>query len=326
MGITNFPNGVSSFGTPLFGMGGLIPAPGNVYWADGSAGSDGNSGLAPDKALKTLSKAQSLMTANQNDTVIIIANSSAGSSIRESADLAWTKNLTHIVGTAQNVVSQRASLRETSGGTAVVKMMDNSAQGCVFANFHIFQGQSTAEDQFAWDESGERNAYFNLHIAGGGHQTPADRAGSRDILITGGGGEHYFYNCTIGLDTISRGTSAGMTNLELITGTTRNKFENCSFIMHADGATPNFVLVTALGLDRYVWFKDCMFVNAGPATGATTITEGLQIDASPGGVVFMHNSWVIGATTAENATESTNVWNINAGGAATGALAILNTG
>src|SRR3990167_6789304 len=170
MGITSFPNGVSSFGVPLFGMGGLIPVPGNVYFVRQeitqtniskpgySAGSDGNSGLSPERPLATLSAAHSKMSANQN-VVAVILGSNTTIAVRESADLAWTKDLCHIVGTTYNRVAQRCSIRETSGGTSVTKMMDNSADGCLFAGFHIFQGNSTAADQYGWDESGERNAW-----------------------------------------------------------------------------------------------------------------------------------------------------------------------
>ena len=325
--LTHHPNGASSFGMPLFGMGGMIPIPGNIYFGDFARGNDSNDGFSPvypgigggGKSKKTLSAIQSAMTANQNDVAIITGNSSASTgAFREDADLAWTKNLTHILGNAYNRVSHRVSLRETSAGTAVVKMMDNSASGCVFANFHVFQGQSTAEDQFAWDESGERNSFFNLHIAGMGHQTPADRAGSRDMLVTGGG-EHYFDSCTFGLDTIARGAANAC--IEFTGGVTRTKMENCLFQIFADASTPNFVLVPAVGTDRYLWLKDCIGINS----GTSTIDEGLQINAS-GGEVICHNTFMIGVTTAENAAQSGKVWNSNVGGAATGSLGILNTG
>ena len=99
MSITNFPNGLSSFGVPLFGLGGMIPIPGNVYYLDNDRGLDSNNGLDPTRPKQTLSNVQSVMTANQNDVAILIGHSSAGTgAFRESSDLLWTKNLTHIVG------------------------------------------------------------------------------------------------------------------------------------------------------------------------------------------------------------------------------------
>lgn len=322
MTLTHHPQGVSSFGVPLFGLGGMIPIPGNVYFVDAASGSDSNEGLAPDSAKATLSAVHSAMTANQNDTVVIIGNSSAGSSLRESADLAWTKNLCHILGTSHNLVAQRCSLRETSGGTAVTKMLDNSASGCLFANFLIQQGQSTAETQVAVEESGERNAYYNMQIAGGIQTTAGVQAGTRDISIVGGG-EHLFSHCMFGMDTIDRKL---MASVGLTGQSARNLFENCFWSMFTSTGTPNFLRIAMSGIQRFLIFKDCVMTNTSTYGGGVALTEGLDVTADAGGLIVLQNTWLYGCALVENATESEII--IVGGGNpdATSALGVKNTG
>lgn len=59
MGLTNFPNGLSSFGSPVVGARFSSPWA-THYFVDGDLGSDNNSGKNPTKAVKTIAKAVSL--------------------------------------------------------------------------------------------------------------------------------------------------------------------------------------------------------------------------------------------------------------------------
>ena len=295
MVLSNFPSGVSSFGLPLYGnLGGFIPAGGRIYyvWPAGAGSSDSNNGLTPTQALKTLSKAHTLMTANQNDTAIMIGNSSAGSAntVRETATLVWSKNLCHILGTSYNRVSHRCSIRAvTNDFTPLVSV---TADGCVFANFHVFHGYATNEAQIAWAETGQRNAHFNLHIAGMGAQLAADHTGSRNMTITGDG-ERLFEKCTFGVDTMSRG--AANAGVELISEARRDIFDDCMFLMHADAATPAHVKIGATGLDRFVNFTGCKFINGGTFAGGNTIDTNFDTTGPIGGVALLQNCVSVGA-------------------------------
>jgi hypothetical protein len=55
--LTEYPNGVSSFGIPIYGSGGQPDNSGTVYFVDGNSGSDNNDGKSWDKAMKTLAVA-----------------------------------------------------------------------------------------------------------------------------------------------------------------------------------------------------------------------------------------------------------------------------
>ena len=51
--LTNYPNGISSFGIPITGASRIDPS-GTVYFVDGNYGNDGNDGLSWDSPFKTL--------------------------------------------------------------------------------------------------------------------------------------------------------------------------------------------------------------------------------------------------------------------------------
>jgi hypothetical protein len=69
MGITNFPNGLGSFGMPV--LPGLPPTTGNVFFVH-SSGSNGNSGKTPAQPFATVDYAVSQCTASQGDLVVVM--------------------------------------------------------------------------------------------------------------------------------------------------------------------------------------------------------------------------------------------------------------
>jgi len=66
MSVTNFPNGISSFGSPVFGQGSVF---GKTWFVSKDAGADENSGKEPEWAFKTITKA--VLAAGDNDTIIV---------------------------------------------------------------------------------------------------------------------------------------------------------------------------------------------------------------------------------------------------------------
>jgi len=70
MPLTNFPNGVTSFGIPMVMPGVPIPnVNGKVLFVDGTYGADGNKGTDPKLALSTIARAIAL--ANPGDTIFV---------------------------------------------------------------------------------------------------------------------------------------------------------------------------------------------------------------------------------------------------------------
>lgn len=246
------PNKDNSFLVPVFGS-----ATSKYIFVKPSSGSDVNDGLSPDYAVKTLSQALTLATANQNDVVVLIPESNTASATTDyqSSTLTWNKDLVHLVGLSANKYSQRSRIAGTGG--AVTPILNVTANGCVFANFQVYAGNN-AGDLIAVQVTGSRNSFFNVHFAGMGDATLASTANAASLKIDAGG-ENYFKDCVIGLDTIARdGDAKG--ELWLDGGTARNIFEDCIFTSYVSDTDAFFVtLQDTTAIDRTHIFKRCVF-------------------------------------------------------------------
>lgn len=70
--ITNFPNGVSSFGVPVVGVSGAPPSTATVLFVDATNGSNGYDGLSAETPKATLQAAINLSVTMQLDAVMIL--------------------------------------------------------------------------------------------------------------------------------------------------------------------------------------------------------------------------------------------------------------
>lgn len=68
--LTNFPNGLSSFGIPLIGAAQIPVTNGTYYFVDGTNGNDGNAGTSMDVAFKTIGAAVNMAVAG--DVVLVL--------------------------------------------------------------------------------------------------------------------------------------------------------------------------------------------------------------------------------------------------------------
>lgn len=311
MALTNFPNGLTSFGVPLVGGIGGIPLTGTWFFVNPATGSDANDGLSPESPLATLYRAHFKMTAGKNDVCVLIGDGAATGTARLSTALAqsvdstvtagtlvWSKNACHLIGeTAPTGIAARARIAPPSGTYTVTtfgsaNFITVSASGCIFANFSTFNGFSTGgANQICWTDSGARNFYQSVQFGGMGDAGSANSTGSRSLKLSGGG-EHTFANCTIGLDTVTR--TAANASLEFSGGTTRNKFIECDFPLMGNTATILGIIVSAAaGSDRWQKFMRCAFINNVQST-STTMTGLATLAASMGGMLLMQDSVMVG--------------------------------
>ena len=310
--LTNFPNGITSFGVPVLGTIGGLPFTGNYYFVDPVNGADGNEGT-PELPLKTLYGALAKCTAGNNDVVVLMGNGAADGSARLSTALAqtidstatagtlnWNKNATHLIGVAAPTnVAQRARIAPPTGTYTAATFNSDAfinvtASGCYFANLSVFCGFSTGSaSMIAWTDSGSRNAYSNVNIYGMADAASAGGANARTLKLNGGG-EHTFINCTLGGDTVARG--AANATVELAGGTARNSFIDCVFPFQCSAGTPIGLKVDAAsGMDRYALLKGCSFINNVGST-STTMSAFATLAASAGGQVVIQNSLSLGIT------------------------------
>lgn len=316
MPLTNFPNGVSSFGIPVLG-GANIPFTGKYYFVNPATGSDGNTGTSVGRPFQTLYKAHSVCTSGNNDVVYLIGNGASTGSARLSTALAqtvdssvtagtlvWSKNATHLIGiTAPTMVAQRARIAPPTGVYTQAtfgsgNFVTVSGAGCMFANFSLFNGFSTGDvNQICWTDTGGRNFYQNVNFGGMGDAASAADAGSRSLKIgSAGTGENTFVGCTIGLDTITR--SAANASLELAGATPRNTFIDCQFPFQTSSATVLGILGTGNNcVDRTNFFRRCLFANNIKSTSTQMTALVSFTTASPGGLLdFDAGSSMVGVT------------------------------
>lgn len=297
MSLTNFPHGVSSMGVPILG-GNSFFSGGTHIFCDPANGSDSNDGLTWSTAKSTLSAAYGLATTGKNDVIYLIGDGGTTATARiTSAALTWAKNATHLIGiTAPSRNFQRARISHSStSGVGVTPLLTWSASGCYVANISMFSGYSTDEDQSCMTLTGSRNCFANVHFGGGGHLTPAARAGTNSLTLTAAS-ENLFYRCVFGLTSIL--SSAANASL-VITASNLcrdNYWEECDFIKWTDDATAVHANVGTACLLGFMTFNRCRFLNNVGTSGGTAMTAGLTVSSTCGGDVILHDPMFVGAT------------------------------
>lgn len=269
--------------------GGVISSIGNAYFVDPANGADDRNGKSYDMALATLQAAYNKCVSGNNDVVFLIGN---GSGLDLETSLEWSKSYTHLIGVcAPTGIGKRARIFNGTGND-LTYMLKISGSGCVFSNLYIFQGSTGATALKNVWITGGRNYFHNVHIAGMGHATPADEADANSLYLDGAE-ECKFVECTIGVDTIAR--SAANSEIECASQATRNVFKDCLILSFADNAGHLFVEAGSSGLDRFLMFDGCTFINSVEST-ATTMTAGMSIHDTAGGLVLLKGCTIIGAT------------------------------
>lgn len=315
---TNFPNGVYSYGVPLFPAGIPITQGKVIHCRPGANsdgddwGDDGNRGQTPQTAVKTLSRALALAEADKNDVVLLYDGGASASdtSTRLTSTLTWNKDLVHLIGISSNPISQRCRITSTSGGSAVTPMLNVTANGCKFANFQVFGGNTTG-DLVPVQVTGDRNTFYNVHFAGMGDATLASTANACSLKIDGGG-ENFFDRCVIGLDTISRdGDAKG--ELWLDGGGARNWFHKCFFNSYiSDTDHFHVTLEDTTAIDRVLVFEDCMFFSKSTNKAVTQASIfSIPAGISQGAILLTGNTRMAsdGGTAAWDANSRGIIWN-----------------
>lgn len=312
MPLTNFPNGITSFGVPVLGGVGGLPLTGNYWFVDPASGADGNVGTSPEFPFATLYRAVQKAADGNNDVIVLIGNGQTSGTARLSTALAqtldstattgtlnWNKNALHLIGVAAPTkVGSRARIAPPTGTYTASTFGSNAfvnvtGVGCIFMNIDVFCGFSTgANGMIAWTEAGGRNYYNNVNIQGMGDAASAAGANSRTLKITSS--ENTFSGCTLGLDTVAR--SAANATVEFASGTARNTFDDCIFPFQTSAATPLGVLASAAAaMDRWQLFNGCSFINNVASTSTTMDALG-TLPASAGGLILFKDATLVGIT------------------------------
>lgn len=337
MALTHFPYGVSSFGVPVLAGPGVAPSgpfPSGVGQISGyqgvqfvsaTQGNDGFSGLDPAHPLQNIDTAFYRCAGSQNEIIYILGSPSAvtfssgntWSPASASTGLIWNKSETHLVGLAAPGTSgQRARVTNGASTAYFTPLITVSGSGCLFENIEFFNGGAHAtEAAVCMAVTGSYNAFVNCQISGGGNTTNSTNAAMRSLTITGPSGENTFKHCYIGLDTILRNTTS--TEIELLTGTPRNHFEDCTIVSYSSASTTLLLKSGVNGTDRATYFRNCLFTTPSTFSAGAALASAVSIDAS-GGVFYFHNCLSGGTAcfTAFQGTPAANTFGDNAGTAA----------
>jgi len=298
MGITHYPNGISSFGAPVGGLpvtfgNDATRSAGRYYFVNPTTGLSGNTGLSMDKPLDTFANAYAKMTTNNHDVMVLSATS--GHTLADQQSI--TKNRSHFWGldAVGRYYGQRS--RCTMGVTtgSAVACVQNTGVGNSFSNIKFDSSDTLATSLYGFAEGGEYTVIEHCEIY---KSTDLDQATAAELLMNGDSA--YVHHCTIG--SLANQVSAARTNVLLTRETITGKvcrdvmFENCLFWLKSSSATAcHFHATTATDVERMLQIKDSQMLVAKLSSG--TVGDAIIIDAAlTEGQILVNNSCNLNST------------------------------
>lgn len=259
MSLTNFPNGISSFGAPV--NTGMPAGLTKVFYVDYTIGSDGNKGLSTTKPFKTIQKALDSVTTNKNEGIALMGNSTHV----VTAMLDISKSRVHMFGydPGGRMYGQNAkvSMGVTTAATDIATMQNTGVRNS-FSNIKFMNSNTVAEGVHCVAEGGEYTVYSNCEIY---KDTDLDVTTAAEMLHNGDSVQ--MLNCTIGslanivADNVIRPCVS-------VTATLSGKkcrdayFENCMFWRKAGGTEAVMIYgANATDVERMLLAKNCTFIN-----------------------------------------------------------------
>jgi len=237
---------------------------GNVYWVDPVNGSDTNDGLTSTSSLATLAEANSKITTNNQD-MILIAGTSTGNAVTSMLD--FSKSRSHIVGLGVGMRKYGQRARITMGVTATttdVFMLKNTGVGNSFSNIKFSTGNTLSQAIAAVGEGGEYSSYSNCEFY---NSTDLDSDTTAELVLNGDSAQ--FFDCTFGslADSVSGNkvrpavymakdtVGAGKVSRDVL-------FDGCFFWKNAGGTSTAMVKIAAdADIERFMEFHNCQFIS-----------------------------------------------------------------
>jgi len=283
MPLTKFPNGISSFGIPVYG-GLPLTFSGDTWFVDYRNGDDtNNDGKAPEKAFKTLSAAYAACTSNNGDVIIIDGDST----VAETEMITWAKNRITVIGTnggRHYGQGAKVSIGVTTAATDIALLKVTGVRNN-FIGIKFISNNTVAEGLYTVAEGGEYTTYTNCEFY---KSTDLDDAGASEFLHNGDSTQ--FYNCTFGSSANQTGNIRANV---LLTATLAGKkcrdtyFENCIFLGKADDTDKVFVYgANATDVERMLYMKDCIFMNNVLGAGTPAHAVGFGAAQTQGTVIL----------------------------------------
>ncbi len=301
--ITNFPNGVSSFGIML--PSGDLPATSGKYiFVDYGSGNDNNSGLSPEEAVKTVAQAYSMATTNKDDVIVLIGSSTHV--LTEMLNI--TKNRVHFVGmdaSGGRMFGQNAriSLTATTGATNIATIQNTGVRNTFF-NIKIMNSSTVAQGLYAFAEGGEYTKFVNCEFY---KSTDLDETAAAEVLNNGDSAQ--WIGCTFGSSANIVADDKIRANM-LLTATLSGKkcrdnyLKDCIFLSKSAGTEHVDIYgANATDVERMFICDNCVFYSniLGAATPAHAVGFG---SAQTEGAVLLKNCTSIDHTVMAQASKA----------------------
>lgn len=300
--VTNYQNGISSYGMPVFGNG--VPlTKGNVYFVDYGNGSDGYSGMSLNQPLKTIAAAYGKCTTNNFDVIALMGSSTH--TLTEMLTISKNRiTIMGIDGSPGRYYGQAAkvSLGVTTAATDIATILNTGVRN-VFHNIKFMNSNTVTEGIYCFAEGGEYTQLINCEIY---KSTDLDVTGAAELVMNGDSAQ--VIGCTIGsnVNAISGAIirPCVLVSRETITGKAARDvlFKDCYFWRNCGNAANRFVYgANANDVERMMIFDNCKFFNTklAAATPAQTIAFGAS---QTEGYVLCVNPVSIGSATALSTT------------------------
>jgi len=268
MGLTNYPNGISSMGIPV--INGVPAGLTKCFFVDYGNGSDGvgkkaNSASRP---WKTLAYAYTQVTTNKNEGIALMGNSTH----TLTGMLTVAKNRVHIFGYDPGGRSYGQNAKISLGVTtaaADTATIRNTGVRNSFSNVKIMNSNTKAEALHAFEDGGEYTVVDSCEIYKSSLLTTDLTA---EMLCNGDSSQ--YINCTFGDLVNERGASGKeRPNVKLDRTTIAGKvardvtFINCTFLHKAAHVDACFVYgKNATDVERRMLFINPVFWNCVLAT------------------------------------------------------------
>jgi len=331
MGYTNFPNGITSFGVPIFGSSGVFGVgSGDIrYLVDSKSSSNRyyieliKRGISGSDIYTSVATAHAAMTANQNDVLYAFPGvyDTAGAAV-------WSKSQCHLVG-----LGTRMSNWYGYGGDVTIYNLATATAAyavnvtgsyCQFHGINFLNLGENAACVSAVKDAGRSNHYFGCNFLG---QIRSQQAGTAlscclwiDTTVAAAGHDLLLDGCYVGS---SGGATRSASNTLLLFGPTgaaaagsnvtlkdtvfgtRSKVAGCSAIKFAANDT----------VDRLFLIKGCTFYNFYDANDITSpLTEVINDDCATTHKILVQNSFQTGWTSWEGTRNTVYVTQANAAG------------
>ena len=306
MSYTNYPNGVSSFGVPVTGSIPMVlgaSGVGKIYFVDATNGSDGNTGLAPEQAFRTVATAYA--AASSGDTIAL----STSATHTLTTGIAWTKSRVNLVGLdfVGRQVQQGAKVSSSSSDSTAYVVKVTGVRNS-FSNVKFIQASTNAAALSVLQEGGEGNLYDNSSFVFGVADN-LDLTTAHEI-ITGSDSATY-KNCTFGADTLLTSAARSVFHIDQVTSSQEfksNILENCNFLISSSSGTATFVRLDAVGDILFTnIFKKCVFAASVDSAGGAAIAEAAQTGTSTvKGTLLFYEPAAFNCTDFSTATSGRN--------------------